>query len=74
MTDIMNNTKHPAPTWMVNLTGILALLTPSLPSLIATLPGNVSDATKDWLSWMLQALTAVSAAITMFSKSNKNAN
>lgn len=64
----VNNVKQASPSWMVNLTAILALLTPILPSLINTLPGNVSDLTKDWLLWVLSALTAISGVTTAFAK------
>jgi hypothetical protein len=74
MTDLLNNTKHASPSWLVNLTGVLAMLTPILPNLIQSLPGNVSDLTKDWISWILSVMTAVSGAVTMFSKSKITIN
>lgn len=74
MTDMLNNTKHTSPAWMINITGILAILTPLLPNLVATLPGSISDNTRSWINWIMQALTAVSAAITMLSKSKDNGN
>ena len=64
------NLKHSSPSWMVNLTGILALITPILPSLIQTMPGSISNETKDWLLWIMSALTALSGGVTMFAKSS----
>lgn len=64
----VNNVKQASPSWMVNLTAVLALLTPILPSLINTLPGNVSQLTKDWLLWVLSVMTAVSGVVTAFAK------
>ena len=63
------NLKHTSPSWMVNLTGILALITPILPTLIQTMPGSISNETKDWLLWIMSALTALSGGVTMFAKS-----
>jgi predicted benzoate:H+ symporter BenE len=71
MANFLNNVKRSSPSWMVNMTAGLALLTPILPSLINTLPGNVSQLTRDWLTWMLSVLTAVSGVITAFSRTNK---
>lgn len=62
------NLKHSSPSWMVNLTGILAIITPILPSLIQTMPGSISNETKDWLLWIMSALTALSGGVTMFAK------
>lgn len=62
------NIKQSSPSWMVNLTGTLALITPILPSLIQTMPGSISNETKDWLLWVLSALTALSGVTTMFAK------
>jgi hypothetical protein len=64
----IKNTKHASPSWMVNLTGILALITPILPSLVQTMPGSVSNDTKEWLLWIMSALTALSGTATMFAK------
>lgn len=66
----MLNLKTHSPVWLVNMTAILAVLTPILPSLIQSLPGSVSDVTRDWLTWFMSALTAVSGVITAFAKSN----
>lgn len=67
---VQNITSH-SPIWLVNLTAVLAVLTPVLPSLIQTLPGNVSDLTKDWLTWVLSVMTAVSGAITAMARANR---
>lgn len=64
------NLKHSSPSWMVNLTGILAFLTPILPALIEKMPGSISGETRDWLLWILSSLTAISGSVTMFSKSS----
>jgi hypothetical protein len=66
------NLKHTSPAWMINLTGTLAIITPILPSLIQTMPGSISNETKDWLLWILSALTALSAATTMFAKASSD--
>jgi len=68
MANFLNNVNHSSPSWMVNLTAGLALLTPILPSLINTLPGNVSQLTRDWLTWLLSVLAAISGVITAFSR------
>lgn len=63
------NIKHASPSWMVNMTGVLALITPILPSLVQTMPGSVSNETKDWILWVMSALTALSGVSTMFARS-----
>jgi hypothetical protein len=68
----MNNLKKTSPVWLTNLTGILAVLTVALPPLIQTLPGSVSNLTKDWLTWGLSVLTAVSGISGMATRSKNS--
>lgn len=65
----INNVNHSSPKWLVNLTGALAIITPILPSFVQTMPGSVSDTTKDWILWVMSIITGLSAAITMLTKS-----
>lgn len=68
----VRNVKHSSPSWMVNLTGILAALTPILPGMINTMPGHVPQSIKDWLLWVLACITGVVGTATMFAKSKSD--
>ena len=68
------NIKHGSPAWMVNLTGILAILTPILPGMINTMPTGVSQEVRAWLLWVMTCITGTVGAITMFSKTKSPAS
>lgn len=66
-----NNLSSHAPVWLVNLTGVLATLTATISPLISSMPGNVPQDVKDWITWVLALLTATSGIGAMATKSNQ---
>lgn len=64
-----NNLSKHAPIWLVNLTGILATLTATISPLISSMPGNVPQDVKDWITWIFAVLTSISGIGAMVSKS-----
>ncbi|ACU61370.1 hypothetical protein [Chitinophaga pinensis] len=69
-TTVFNNLKQASPPWLVNLTAIFALAAPLLPELIDTMPGTVSNLTKEWLHWILQLLAAAFAIATALTRAS----
>jgi len=67
----IKNTKHASPAWLVNLTAVLMVITMVMPGLIDKMPGTVSEATKDWLHWMLELITAIISVITALSRKSQ---
>lgn len=64
----IKNSKEATPPWLVNLTALLGVITLAMPELITSLPGTVSAEVRDWLDWILKALTAISGTAAVFAK------
>ena len=65
------NINQASPSWLVNVTAVMAVLATIMPELVEKMPGTVSDVTKEWIHWILTVITALFGVTTALSKSSR---